>query len=126
MEKHKTDGSRSQMIENNFPLEHPSLESSDRLPAQKECQMLGYLKSLALRRAWSIFRLDRLDNISATFNRLSTHNRKKTSQGLEIKFGKLRPFCYNVNEFICRSILRLKIKREETTAKFLLFERDTR
>ena len=31
MGKQKTDGSRSQMIENNFPLEHPSLGAGNRL-----------------------------------------------------------------------------------------------
>ena len=107
--KQKTDGNRSQMIENNFPLRHPSLgvpaitfrdtrnvecphvwEFEWKLNynleknmfwhlslglnmigwSQKECRMPRYLKSLGpgLSGADStIFRLDRLDNIAATF-----------------------------------------------------------
>ena len=106
--KQKTDGNRSQMIENNFPLRHPSLGVGNHFSGQKECgvptclriwmklnynleknmfwhlslglNMIGwsqkecrmprYLKSLGPRLSGAdstIFRLDRLDNIAATF-----------------------------------------------------------
>ena len=66
MGKQKTDGSRSQMIENNFPLGHPSLEAGNRLDTKGMSN--AQIFKVTRPRASTIFRLDRLDNIAATFS----------------------------------------------------------